>query len=202
MTSCWILIVLTFSLQYGLTLLSSSKPLFGKVLAKRFPSFLFVRDPYTRLVSAYRNKINPGRVYDQLETGRRIVQLFRPNATRASLQAGNDVTFPEFVKFIIYLYYKDEIMDEHWRPQYSLSLPCIVPYTFIGKMETMATDIKYVLQNLYKVNVSDFSFILNQKPSTTNITYYYSQIPKYHLSTLKQIYMLDFQLFGYDIDVI
>ena len=92
-------------------------------------------------------------------------------------------------------------MDEHWRPQYALSLPCVVPYTFIGKMETMAADIKYVLRNLYKVNASDFTSIIDHHPTTTNTSEYFSQIPERHLATLKEIYKLDFQLFGYNPDV-
>ena len=93
-------------------------------------------------------------------------------------------------------------MDEHWRPQYSLSLPCIVPYTSVGKMETMATDIKYVLRNLYKVNASDFASIIDHNPTTTNTSEYFGQISERHLSTLKDIYKLDFELFGYNPNVI
>ena len=189
-------------MQFGLIRLNSRFSLFNRVLRRNYSSFLFVRNPFTRLVSAYRNKLNPGRIYDQIATGRRIVRLFRSNATKQSLQYGNDTTFPEFIKFIIYLHYKNELMDEHWRPQYSLSLPCVVPYTFIGKMETMATDVKYVLRNLYKVNASDFTSIIDHHPTTTNTSEYFSQIPGRHLSTLKQIYKLDFQLFGYNPDVL
>ena len=93
-------------------------------------------------------------------------------------------------------------MDEHWRPQYMMSLPCIVPYTFIGKMETMARDLTYAIENMYHVNSSTFTPIIETKPTTSNISKYFNLIPLRHLHAIRQIYKLDFELFGYDSDIL
>merc|ERR1711976_548318 len=58
--------------------------------------FTFVRHPIERLISAYRDKFEPGFTWFYRRLGTTIIRTFRKNATRESF-----VTFPEFVKFVI-----------------------------------------------------------------------------------------------------
>ena len=66
--------------------------------------FMFVREPFERLLSAYRDKFVFTRPVNRhlLEIyGRKIVRDFRPNATQHALRTGHDVTFPEFIEYIL-----------------------------------------------------------------------------------------------------
>ena len=64
--------------------------------------FVWVRHPFERILSAYRNKLeHPFTDEFQLRYGRKIIQKFRPLASKESLQSGADVSVTEFIKYLI-----------------------------------------------------------------------------------------------------
>ena len=70
-----------------------------------YKKFLFVRNPFDRIISAFRNKFEFGGGPHEdpifLEKyGRHIIQKYRENASETSLRTGADVTFVEFLKFL------------------------------------------------------------------------------------------------------
>ncbi|KAK7473811.1 hypothetical protein BaRGS_00034918 [Batillaria attramentaria] len=109
--------------------------------------FMFARDPFSRLWSAYVDKLMLPNYWHS--TGREIVAR-RPNATERSLQCGHDVSFREFVQYVV-----DEATEKgskrlngHWRPiQYACD-PCKFQPHFIGKQETFMTDTDVILKEL------------------------------------------------------
>ena len=63
---------------------------------------VFVRDPFERLVSTYQNKFQARYSKYFHETfGRKIIQRYRKNATAQARKDGSDVTFSEFVRFVL-----------------------------------------------------------------------------------------------------
>ncbi|XP_041361819.1 carbohydrate sulfotransferase 9-like [Gigantopelta aegis] len=60
---------------------------------------LFVRDPYSRLYSVYLEKLYLPDMWNDL--GVEIVKRFRPSATKRSRLCGNDVTFVEFIQYVV-----------------------------------------------------------------------------------------------------
>ena len=120
---------------------------------------VFVRDPYTRLYSAWLDKfysMNPS----WWELGKKIISKQRNNATNHSLECGHDVQFHEFIDFFA----KDVNdkrcgVDGHFSPSYRHCLPCGLPYNFIGKYETLKEDTMFFLEKnnlMHLVNISDF----------------------------------------------
>ncbi|XP_076472391.1 uncharacterized protein LOC143301861 [Babylonia areolata] len=63
--------------------------------------FTFVREPYARLWSAYVDKLLTPNVLFWRSTGRYIVGKFRKNPSEKSRRCGHDVTFPEFIRYVI-----------------------------------------------------------------------------------------------------
>ena len=111
--------------------------------------FLFVREPFKRLVSAYLDKFVRTSSYQKL-VGVIIVKRYRQHPTEEALEKGNDVTFEEFVRLIL----DPEVRamrtyDVHWRPYYESCHPCHIKYDFIGKFETLHEDAAYVLNRFY-----------------------------------------------------
>ncbi|XP_050418896.1 carbohydrate sulfotransferase 10 isoform X2 [Patella vulgata] len=107
--------------------------------------FVIVREPYSRLLSAYANKlfdINP--VYWSMY-GRKVIKAVRKNPSNKSLSCGHDVTFPELVRYVV----KPLAMkDIHFNPISDKCSPCDVKYDIIGKMETFKRDTLHVLKKL------------------------------------------------------
>ena len=158
---------------------------------------------YFRLVSAFKNKLNPGKPWYHGVYGKRIIAKYRPNATSESLKNGHDVSFPEFIHFIVGSQGNCNFCDEHWMPQYYLSLPCLVPYKFIGKFETFNQDMEYLLRKLYGVRKPNELGIFNEVGQTAGdgISSLYRGVPRSHIERLRSMYKFDFLFFNYSLDL-
>jgi hypothetical protein len=164
-----------------------------------FTKFIFVRHPFERLVSAYRDRLASNVTKYHMNTGREIIRKFRKNPSRLSLEMGNDVTFPEFVTFVIDEWKKmKRPLDAHWRPVIDLCLPCDMQFHFIGKFETLNRDVDYLLR---KLNETDLVGLFSSQPKSKTTSSLWKEsmkmISHQQLSDLNRIYADDFRLFGY-----
>ncbi|KAK2720453.1 hypothetical protein QYM36_004365, partial [Artemia franciscana] len=164
--------------------------------------FMFVRHPFERLVSAYVNKFYKSYTdYFQIKYGRTIVKNYRTNPGKEALTRGHDVTFSEFVQYLIaHKSSESGPFNEHWRPMHELCEPCRVKYDIIGKYETLNEDSWLVLENPRLDQKVKFPPGL-KKSTAYLVKSYLSQIPESQLIKLYHLYELDFKLFGYDFDV-
>jgi hypothetical protein len=164
-----------------------------------YTKFIFVRHPFERLVSAYRDRLVNNEIY-QKTIGREIVLKYRQNPNQLSLETGHDVTFPEFVRFVV-----DEWrdakrhLDVHWRPVVDLCHPCDMQFHFIGKFETLNQDVDLLLGKLNETNLSRLFAGQPTKPKTTSSLWKESmkQISFQQLTDLNRMFADDFRLFGY-----
>lgn len=166
-------------------------------MLETYTKFVFVRHPFERLLSAYKNKFEQSynsSKYFQSRFGRKIIKTFRSNPSQHSLTNGDDVTFAEFVAYVTS---KNSVFNEHWMPIDKLCEPCLVKYDFIGKYETLNTDAQYLLEH---VGVDDLSFP-RIKPSNTSVhlSKYISQLTYNSIINLYKIYYNDFKLFRYSL---
>lgn len=163
---------------------------------ENFTKYVFVRHPFERLLSAYRNKLqepSERSKYFQMRIGRDIVKHYRINATNESLQLGNDVTFEEFALYLIDHYVP--AFNEHWKPISELCYPCLIRYDFIGKYETLQSDAEFILK---AINESHIKFPeVRLSNTTTQIVRYYNTLPSQVIARLYNIFILDFKLFSY-----
>lgn len=96
--------------------------------------FHVTRNPYSRLFSAYIDKIFlPG-----------FWQLAMDINKRNGKRCNQPVSFEEFLKFIL-VYYLNE---PHWQPISALCSSCTVPYNVISKQETFNQDAHFILDQL------------------------------------------------------
>ena len=108
--------------------------------APDFLRFGIVRNPYTRLVSAWRNKImlcEPG--YEHVY--RKVM------GDMPSLHSKKTLTFEQFLSFI-----ENEAdlrsCNAHWRRQVDLLLHPAIPYTHIGKLEHLPMTVDLIEKHL------------------------------------------------------
>lgn len=156
--------------------------------------FLFVRDPLERLLSAYRNKFGEIREYQQ-RYGVEIVKRYRAGAGPSP--AGDDVTFPEFLR---YLADEDpERMNEHWMPVYHLCQPCAVRYDFVGSYERLEADANQVLEWVRAPPHVRFPArqAWYRPASPESLHYHLCSAPRALLQDVLPKYILDFSLFAY-----
>ncbi|XP_041356094.1 carbohydrate sulfotransferase 8-like isoform X2 [Gigantopelta aegis] len=110
---------------------------------------MFVREPYSRLLSGYVDKLFSPNPYFWNLVGKYIIGKFRKNPSAHSLKCGHDVTFQEFVKYVIFTEeHNDTHRDAHFTPTYDQCKPCEIDYNVIGKMETFKEDAAYIFSNM------------------------------------------------------
>ena len=162
--------------------------------------FLFVRHPFERLVSAYRNKFVDSYNYTLFKEmyGRFIIRKYRRNADKKSLKTGDGVSFSEFAEF---LHNSDsEFMDWHWKQYDTLCHPCLIYYDFIGHFENLHEEADQLLDIL---QVSDTVKFPRNKTSQYKLSTkviarrYLNSLSEEAKKNLYDKYKHDFEMFGY-----
>ncbi|XP_045210838.1 carbohydrate sulfotransferase 14-like [Mercenaria mercenaria] len=105
--------------------------------------FLFVRNPYNRLISGYVDKLlAPNPIYWKA-IGVPAIRNTRQKPDLKSIQCGHDLQFHEYVEYVIKAMdpkQKGAKVDGHFDRMTTLCKPCGVNYEFVGKMESFAED--------------------------------------------------------------
>jgi len=155
------------------------KRIFGPAVYKEYFTFTFVRNPYSRLLSAYRFLKNGG--------------FSETDRTWAIQNLSEYSSFDDFIKLWID---EESIWSlNHFKPQYSFV--CDVSLTpevdFIGKVESIEEDFEKVCSIL---NIPNKLEIRNKgKTDNTNWEHFYSD---YSIDKITDIYSRDFELFQYE----
>ena len=170
---------------------------------KNYYKFMFIRHPLERLLSAYMDKFTQYNKYTrhfQHKYARKIIWRYRRKPSNESLLKGHDLKFTEFVKYIVDLGRNRESFNPHWEPYHDLCHPCRFKYNFIGKMETMRTDTRFILQRLTNSSsCQPLPSYLKQSPKTRQImSQYYANVSKQEIRALSDVYKMDSQLFDYE----
>lgn len=133
-------------------------------------TFAFVRNPYTRVLSAFLDKVD-----------------------RRARRKNREITFLEFLN---YLEEGGLYTNAHWAPQTSLLLLPFDNFHFFGKTEHLDNDLSYVLQKLGLPVDHDnvLSALGNATGATKKLELYYDETNQEKVKTL---YANDFESFGY-----
>ena len=162
--------------------------------------FIFVREPFERILSAYRNKFTTSyNKYFQQRYGKHIIREYRKNPTTKALNTGSDVKFHEFVAYLLDPKTKRPFND-HWNQYYRLCHPCLVQYDVIGKYESLEEDAEYVFErtDINKILHFPKSNRLAGKPRTSDVYMNsFQNISRLELHKLWELYKVDFSMFGY-----
>ncbi|CAC5405885.1 CHST11 [Mytilus coruscus] len=122
-------------------------------ILKENSKFLFVRDPYSRLLSGYLDKIfSPNPYYWNL-IGSKAVAFTRKQKN----YCGHDVTFLEMVEYFIHTEEQNKDRDGHFLPATDHCRPCLVQYDYIGNMETFTDDVYFILKEF---NLGNYTSVL------------------------------------------
>ncbi|CAL9696689.1 unnamed protein product [Knipowitschia caucasica] len=166
-----------------------------------YTKMLFVREPFDRLVSAFRDKFESPNSYYHPVFGRPIISRYRANATQAALRTGEGVTFREFVRYLLDV--KRPVgMDIHWEPVAQLCSPCLMRYNFIGKFENLEKEANFLLRNIGAPRNLTFPDVKDRNPlaerTSAKITQeYFSQLNATERQKVYDFYYMDYLMFDY-----
>jgi len=195
------------------------KYVYEKFTSKDTFKFTFVRNPYAKLVSCYKDKIQ--RLQDIRTTVNEATSIAEAMETKqphfyeepkyilynAKMRAavGKEpytpyspkfevATFEEFARFICDQ--KNEEMEHHWEPQTVTTNWGKVDYTHIGKQESFIDDMTHVLAAL-----GASSYLYQMLPEKLNMTKRTQTMQSYYPPALQELvynrFLGDFQAFGY-----
>lgn len=148
--------------------------------------FMIVRNPLERLVSGYRNKIEP-----PLETlssmfpyyiQREIVQLYHPQDLDRWLES--NASYPlrvNFEDFVRYLVEKDNAdINPHFRPMIDTCHPCEIRYDFYADFRSLGQDVDYIIRKIHAKPkyYRDQSLHSNSTQTKSFLGQYYSKLPE------------------------
>ena len=121
--------------------------------------FTFVRHPFERLVSAYRDKFELANKYSyvySLYVGKILglnkklkSNLMIENAKSLNVVRSRRPSFSEFVDYLL----REEVhnYNDHWRPYWLHCHLCEMEFDVIGKMETWNQDVQFITGIFYSV---------------------------------------------------
>lgn len=171
---------------------------------KHYTKFLFVRDPFVRLISAFRNKFERPNEFFYRHFGAVMLQRYAnlsgnvPDSAAKAFAAGIKPTFRQFVSYLL-----DPELDgtegsnEHWQQVYRLCHPCQVQYDFVGQLESLESDSEQLLDLLQVEQTIHFPSGARNRTSASWVSDWFRQVPPAMRRDLYRLYRPDFQLFGY-----
>ena len=201
----WRAMLYQFDDAPGQTRLLDFPPELQEEIVATYFKFTFVREPFERLLSAYIDKFLYPRTKDRpilFAHGPKILKNFRPNATKLALQTLNDITFREFIEYLITKKGNGSspVMDWHWDNYVNVCGMCAVNYDFIGHYETYDQDLADFKDaaSLSSEQARLFNIYANNKSETAlKMLHFYSQIPLEWINALHLVFRANFEMFGY-----
>ncbi|XP_056596245.1 carbohydrate sulfotransferase 8-like isoform X2 [Triplophysa dalaica] len=168
---------------------------------KTYTKVIFPREPFERLVSAFRDKFENPESYYHPVFGKPIISRYRRNATQVALSTGAGVTFKEFIQYLLDVH-RPVGMDIHWMPVAQLCSPCLLDYDFIGKFETMDEEANFLLRSFGAPSNLTFPTFKDRNPnaertSSEIMRRYFAQLNMTDRQRVYDFYYMDYLLFNY-----
>ena len=158
-----------------------------------FFSFCIVRNPYTRIFSAWQSKI-------LLEEPLQIQEYKKCNFLNLPINNVKDIAYA-FENFLSYIYNNEfpDINNFHWKPMVELLYPDIIPYTKIYRLERcsqMAMDFQEIVGCNTSIPLSK-----KNKFNDSILPFNHAFFTSKSIELIKLLYKDDFTTFDYSADM-
>lgn len=166
--------------------------LLGLVKLRSYRSFVVSRNPYTRTLSAFLDKI-----------------AFENDPKFASYPGFADPSAEGFLKFLLFLEGRKSKPNKHFWRQTDLLYQPLDRFTCVAKLESLSADLNAFLDQAGIGNASALRFDQPhslERSETGKITGAQTKISEYYnnetMQLVEKVYRADFDLFGYKIGVL
>ncbi|XP_033238272.1 carbohydrate sulfotransferase 11 isoform X1 [Drosophila pseudoobscura] len=167
-------------------------------------TFIIARNPFERLLSAYRDKMVfalPYSFHDKL--GRSIVRNYRKKPSLVARAPNTKYpSFPEFVNWLLDQVKRGSFIDMHFVAATSFCTPCLIRFDMILKFESLTEDQLYLIEKtgLKRVIAPVWRNMGKGGRKTHELQQqFYAQLTRHEMLELYEYYKYDFELFDYDI---
>lgn len=178
--------------KWRFNILSQYSEVAIKKRLRHYYKFLFVREPFERLLSGFEDKF-VSNIWNWAETPRHtseILSRYRkeyPNTT-------DEISLTKFIYYVLSL--RDEARNEHWQSYGSLCHPCAVDYDFIGHFENLQQEAPYFLKKTGLDSVITFPPIKSLNTSR-KVLDRFSKVPQHMILQLGNAFKDDLEMFNY-----
>uniref|UniRef100_UPI00358E9680 carbohydrate sulfotransferase 12 isoform X1 n=1 Tax=Myxine glutinosa TaxID=7769 RepID=UPI00358E9680 len=183
-------------------------PSFVRHKLATYSKFLFVREPFARLVSAFHSKfaVENEAFYHRfaipmLQLYQGVVEPAASAVDALSDKMGNGKSRLQFSSFVRYLLdpktEKRKPLNEHWRQVHRLCHPCQISYDFVGHLEKQTEETSYLLRMLGVPQSLHLPPAFHNKTDLHLVERSFSGVPLALRRQLYQLYATDYALFGY-----
>ena len=156
--------------------------------------FTFVRNPYSRLLSAYKNRIRIKHAQHSDDYAK-IFAMKNMDITDPMSPQAPEIKFEDFATYVC-KHQDVREMDNHWRPQHLVIRFGVINYSFVGFLESFKDDFSHVLSQIKAPHDKWRSMVgtkYNASPKTNINDFYTEELRK----MVNETYQDDFSLFGY-----
>jgi len=168
-------------------------------MLEKYYTFIIVRDPVERILSAYKDK-----AFDEFRGGLgRRVYSFLQKTNRTEQFTDYDVE--SFHRFLAYLNARGAeagasgdigIRVRHWTRYFDICRVCDVNWDFVGKVESIVEDAAYMLKEVNLSHIVEYPYY-RKATDTSMIKKYFTGLTKEGMERLYETFKLDFDLFQY-----
>lgn len=144
--------------------LISTKCITNDAILKKYFIFSFFRNPYTRILSAYLDKLQSDFNYKK----------YQWVADDMGFKSTKEISFSEFISF---LENGNLYKNPHWTPQNKLLPLSIENLHFVGKVESLESDIALIMNRFFKENKFGkiYERMHNKQYAAKKISLYYAK---------------------------
>lgn len=159
--------------------------------------FTFVRHPFERLVSAYRDKFELAKKHAYVYSRYANKILKKTNQSKSRLTPRRRPTFREFADYLVSGWAPD--YNDHWIPYWPHCHFCDLEYDVVGTMETVKDDFEFInnVSGLSSTNLT-IPWTNRRNGSSDTALQYFTQLDENIVTSLIEIYRPDFEMFGYE----
>nr|XP_009860520.1 carbohydrate sulfotransferase 11-like [Ciona intestinalis] len=159
---------------------------------KNFTTFLVVRHPMERLVSAYEDKFFPSKfnsIPEMEVLGKKIMTMYpRSNSSEK---------YPTFEQFLSYLLQSND-ENPHWEPYVNLCHPCRLHYDVIMHLDTVIDDSRFLLKLIHApIDVWFPSVGVTHRNNINRVSEHLEHTDPKIIKKIEDRYNLDYKLFGF-----
>ena len=168
-------------------------------------TFTFIRNPWTRLYSAYRDKIVMFKAFDDYYYIRKILFTVREwswdqvKVDEDVIEAAGTITFTDFLTMLSKT--DAENYNDHWKPWFLLTQPCMIKYDYIGYLEDISSAYQVVKDKVFKDLDMDLGSRYKTSSNSAAVKQAYTAVPNDVLDIVYNKFEDDFVIGGYSRDI-